>query len=166
MIRLLFTLGLLLPANALAEPTNAWFTTQIEAGRSMPVGRLGAPRLTQTLGWYLNADRSGSTVGLRLLGENNGGLGTVGGGGWYGYALRLGAFVIAPTVGASYLRIWSTEPRVVGGLNAAEGYAAVDVRVELGRLILNVRPAAMRGSVSRAGTDARFEAGLGVGLAF
>lgn len=166
MIRLILTLSMLWPTTALAEPANAWFTTQVEAGRSLEAGRLGAPRLTQTLGWYLNVDRSGSTVGLRLLGENNGGLGTVGGGGWYGYALRLGGLVIAPTVGLSYLRIWSTEANVVGGLNAAEAYAAVDLRLELGRLILNVRPAAVRGQASRASADARFEAGLGLGLAF
>ena len=166
MIRLLLAIAFCAPAVAVAEPSTAWMTTQIEAGRALTPGRVGAPRLTQTLGWYLNPDQRGSTVGLRLLGENNSGLGTVGGGLWYGYVLRLGSFAIAPTVGASYLRIWSTEPRITGGLNGAEAYAAVDVRLELGRLILSARPASMRGSATRAGMSARFEAGLGVGLMF
>jgi hypothetical protein len=165
MNRLIIIALLLVPGWADAQASAGWFSTQIEMGRG-EAGEFGAPRLSQTLGWYLNDDRSGSTVGLRLLGENNGGMAHAGGGPWYGYAFRLGSLVLAPTVGISYVRGWSTEPRVTGGLHAAEGYAALDVRFELGRLLLNARAAALRGFASRAGAFARGEAGLGVGIAF
>lgn len=160
---LMLMMVLLTPA--WGQAAEGWFSTQVELGRG-ETGDIGAPRLSQTLGWYLNPDRSGSTFGLRLLGENNGGMAHAGGGPWYGYAIRLSSLVLAPTVGVSYVRGWSTESRVEGGLNAAEAYAAMDVRLEFGRLLINARAAALRGFASRAGAFARAEAGLGLGVAF
>lgn len=168
MIRSLLLLGLLCaPFAARGAPTGAWMTTTLEAGRAMgPGAEIGAPRIAQAIGWYFGDDRDGLTTGLRLLGENNSGLARAGGGPWVGYTLRLGGLALGPTVGVSYVRTWATEPGVTGGLNGVEGYAAVDLRFDLGPLLIALRPASIRGLATRGFADLRMEAGAGVGLAF
>lgn len=168
MMRFTLLVSLLLaPAAVDAAPaTSAWMTTSVEAGRALGPGEIGAPRLAQSIGWYFGDDRDGMTAGLRLLGENNSGMARAGGGPWFGYTLRLGGLALGPTIGLSYVRSWSTEPGVVGGLHGVEGYAAIDLRLDFGPLIVAVRPASVRGFATRGFADLRGEAGLGVGLAF
>lgn len=164
--RLAMLILLCWPAFAQAEPTSAWMTTSVEAGRPFGPGALGAPRLAQSIGWYFGADRDGLTAGLRLAGEENSGMARAGGGPWVGYTVRLGGLALGPTVGASYIRSWSTEPGVMGGLHGVEGYAAVDLRLDFGALIVTARPFSLRGFATPEFATVRGEAGLGVGLTF